>query len=316
MDMQAYRRYRAHVADVLRQQGNKVIDRLVFDHLWQLVDDDTLTAGIKSSVSYARMAAEMSETMTRGKRNRLVIFGRDDAINAVQRLVDAGLLLRLSKSREDNLAVKFVKNEVTTKLPPSYHQEILTNQSGYASQEPEGYGEVTTYLPSFHKTMRPEQSVDAARFAMHSDWMPSEVFKARVNEAWKPNEAQARALKAKLFGFVAYWQTKAVQFSQIEWELKLWRNDFEKLLTAPPDFMAVINGNVTCINKARKSKSLTPALTVPEKLWGKVLQDWGLRNGFRACLPGEEDSQYRAFLRNECERRNLREERDAMQGDK
>jgi hypothetical protein len=313
MDMQTFRHYRANVADVLRSQGNKVVDRLVFDHLWWLVDDDTLITGIKSAVSYARLAAEISETMTQGKRNRPILFSRDDAINSVRRLVEAGLLLRLSKSREDNLVLQFVQNEVTMKLPSSYHNKSVINQGSYPVQKVISSGEVTTYLPSIH----PTKSAGACehplgRFRLSLDWKPSEVFKTQINDVWKPAPAVMDVLKAKVLGFAMYWSAQSLELDQAGWELKLWKNELEKLLTAPKGAIAAPAGNVTPFNRARASSPAPKLIAVPEKLFGKVLQDWGVQRGFREMKPGEDDGVYRSFLRRECEKFNLQQERDAM----
>lgn len=322
MDMLLFTRYRRWLADALMANGNHVADRLVMGYLLDRVDD-LGKVGVGSAVSLARMASDLSEKPTKGRKP--LVFDRHDVRNAVDRLCSGGFLLRLSEQGKGNdFVVQVVfsacpdvlhysaQNKLTHSLRTTYAQKSDEKQGGYATSDGVTYAQLSINpIPSFQPPVRSEP-LPTERFAMHSDWKPSEVFKIKINETWKPNEQQLLALKAKLFGFVAYWSTQPAQNTQAEWELKLWRNELEKLFTAPASALAAFKGNVTPIDKARASKPLPRALSVPDKLFGKVLQDWGVRNGFRAFVPGEEDAQYRSFLRNECERRNLKQEREAM----
>lgn len=301
------------------QSSNHVVDRLVAYYLLSRADADG-SVGVGSALALGRIGLDISEKPVQGRK--ACTYSKDDVRNALDRLSECGVLLGLGEKNKRGYYGRFVfeafeadvgysvHNKLTRILRESYAVKTELNQDTYDTNLRETYTNLTIKdIPTIYPTnARDSEQPASERFAMHAEWIPSEVFKKQINQTWKPNDQQLTALKAKLFGFVAYWVTKLVFLTQSEWELKLWNNELEKLFTQP---LSAPKASVSHIRSGKPAQSPPRALSVPEKLFGKVLQDWGIKHGFRGVNPGEEDDQYRAFLRNQCERFNARQERDA-----
>lgn len=322
--------FQQHAEHVIRELGggsNKAVDHLVFHYLLSRVDLMTGVVGIKSAVSYSRMALDLSEKRGGGARSEPIVFNSDDVRNSVKRLLGADLFERLSEKGKGNrlmLVFKFdgqflashnsVQNEVTDRLPASYQGKTVTNQGTYDDLNGVGYGEVTinspSFLPSSVKSCSANES--GGVFELSDDWKPGQKFMEKVNNTWKPDAAMVTQMKAALMDFVFYWQTKPVRFKQQEWEHKLWRNEIEPIVTGRAAKPVVQPQRVGAAKPARAVYSAKKVIKVPSVLYGKPLQDFGVKHGFRLVNAGESDDTYRQCLIIHVEGLNNQNDREGV----
>lgn len=311
-------------------QGNKQLDRNVFAYLVDCIDLETGLIGTRHKVSHSRVAGDISERSQQGKKSEPIVFTAQGVRNAIGRMIEIGLYDRVSQKGKGGTLVlracieKFsytpdsipshesASKKVNMKLTGSYHLNNQHNQSLNAENDTP-LNEKVTINSSYLLTNTPPSVIEAGtRRSMFLSWQPSEEFKKEINKAWPASPEMLKHMKACIMTFKSYWLTQKVEFSQDEWQMKLWRNDLEPLLTGKRIPMASNQGAA----QRTPSKPYTPKpklLKVPDKLFGRVLQDWAKNNaGFREFVPGEDDNQYKQVLRNHIERLNQNAERKVM----
>lgn len=334
--------YQRDTKQLLMAHGNKQLDRNVFAYLVDLIDLNTGLIGRPFKVSNSRIACDISEKGGQGTKQVPIVFTTDHVRNAIKRLCDYGVFERLSmKGQGGNLLLRacirstnanpshsFNQNEVTDKLPASYQSQVSENKGDNTSSTTPSYGEVTISIPSFLPTT--SESADTSQstavtsstevtgknrnqtgdqdmttlMSMSLDWEPTAEFKNMINEM-KPSKSTVLNLQAAMMDFKLYWSGQNLQLNQSAWQAKLFRNDLKGLLTGES---LPVRTQKPKTAAAKPPPTMTPK--VPDKLYGALLQQWGVRNGFRKVNPGESDDRYRQQLRNHVNRNNAQTERD------
>lgn len=304
ISLRTFKRWRMAVDSYFMRRGNPLLDRLVFDYLFQRCDDESGVVGANIKVSHAGIAGDLSEKGGQGKRKELIVFSRDDVRNAIRRLVESGLLERLSLEKGDDLELRFifeaenlemsfsVQNEVTLKLPTSYHDKVEVNQGTYDGHKTGSRGEVTT-TPSTTTTTD-------SRFLMNLDWKPSDLFWKRVELAGLKRE--------QVFGgwvgeFVSYRSSNdGTRRTQAQWEHKLLENVIGYIRNPNLGKSAKI---INIANQPTRQQKARQGIVMPNLFDATALQNWAVKNGFRAANYGESSEQYRAAIHAAVTTKNL-----------
>ena len=316
------------------EMGNKLVDQAVFAYLVQTMDLDTGLIGIRYKVSNPMIALNVSEKSRQGSRSEPKSVSASLVRNTIRRLVDAGLFNRLSSKGEggylalraciknstaESVTHNSIKNKVANLSTHSRQPETVINKGSEGSQCSGSSSKVAKYLPTSLPTTNQKQQntpeVSTGPFAMSLDWQPTSKFKDTINNSYSPCAITVKRIKAAIIDFQLYWATQDLQLTQGAWAAKLFKNDLKLLLTDG----TVINRapkktiNPSSPNPTKPKTHKTPQ-SVPDRLFGRKLQDWGMRYGFRAVSPGESDDQYRGKLRNHISREGAKLERQAYTG--
>ena len=316
--------------------GNHQLDRNVFFYLIDTIDLNTGIAGSKHKLSNGRIADDISERRVQGSRAKPILFNTSGVRNAIGRLVDAGLFDRMSEKGKGNnlllractelvkapMAHNSVQKKVTHKLPTTPQAKSVTNQGTYGNEEHEGYAEVTINK-SFHPSF-PQTADDlSTKFQMDIAWQPRESFITEIVNDFNPTADMKEKLRAVKMGFKVYWSTTSTSLNQAEWENKLWKNEIEPLLVHGKLKVSSPRGNPalnaptrqTARRAAVSPKRSAKLLVVPEKYFGRVLEQWAINNAdFRRFAPGEEDIDYKRALKNHIYKLNTAEEKKSFKG--
>ena len=317
----------------IQSAGNHLSDRCVFYYLVDTIDLKTGLAGSKHALSNGRIAADISERKLQGSRSEPMVFTRGTVRHSIERLCKSGLFDRLSQQgKGNNLLLRACiesaglpmvdfsdQKKVAQKSHRSRTDNSQLNQGTYTNLETGSRTEVginnsiPSFLPSAGGSVDP-----SAKLEMSITWQPSESFKKQISSDWSPDTEMLKQIKAATMGFKSYWSTRSDQMTQAQWESKLWKNELERLLIH--GVSAVRNSHsVNAGSSQQATRSPRPAignpklLKVPEKLFGRVLQDWAVNNtGFRMVGVGESDDRYKTALRVHIDKMNNTAEKAVM----
>lgn len=308
-----------HIESEVMRLGNRDLDYKLLHYLAARMDAGTGVVGEKQAIGRGRMALDLSEKGGAGWRAKPVEYSERDVRHALDRLVNAGVLVRESSARK--LVVKFVfwadylaqdksvQKQVGRSMAEGWplnsdENHKLTEQTGREVGREVGPNLTTTITTNTRET-----------FAMHDDWLPVKGFADQAYMAGfqvKKGEAHRSLLDEAIVDVRLYWQSsKAKQRTENQhgWHQELLRT-MKRLQAQQMAFPA--GGSVTPISAAKKRPKL---LRVPWNMDAKPLQDWGVKiAGFRKAEPGEDRDAYRAALVTHVELLNNRAERAAAGG--
>jgi hypothetical protein len=294
------------------------LDRDVFHYLAERMDFKTGVTGKSRKVSYGGMAYDLTEhDGSRRKPETLQKLSKDQARNAVRRLVNAGLLQALSEqgSHQNLIVVRVfyadllglgncVKNPDATQMPDQLRKFFsvlnnifnnLGNNKNSSCQEKTNPDAITSY------TQHQQQGGD--EILMTTDWHPDQSeyemilyragFKAeKVNPLW-------------IREFIDHWASDGKRrYSQAVWTKRLAYRMIDYL--RDPGLYDRLHG----VNQQRpvnsnSAPSSRPA--IPE--WAciprddEALQNWAMRHGYGGAEPGWTYHQFRNVLRTKVENR-------------
>lgn len=259
----------------------QVIDREVFFYLCQRTDHKTGTVGQRLRVSRSGIALDISERMVPGKRSKCWVVSASDVKHAIERLVLAGLLNRLSKAEKGIDLVlervffvqylqthKSVKKQVDRPVDrklSGYNQETNNNISELEENKPTAYPEVdrqvdrTIYINTSTTT-------DAEKpFALSIDWQPTEselraILFRSVGSKHKIEDIDPRWLGE----FVGYWfSMPGRMMTQRQWTAKYSANVIRYF--SDPDLVArKFGGGVSGVTVGRQAAFDAGARNVPD----------------------------------------------------
>jgi hypothetical protein len=225
----------------------QAVDRDVFNYLSARMDLKTgVIGGEFCRVSYGGVALDLSERVGQGRRADAVrVVSSKQVQNAVGRLVDVGLLVRLSQAGKGQfLEVARVFWRSVFGLDRSEQNKVgrmlggelagfdvifslinngLGVNAGFSREGLSGeVGRTNTYIPTYQD--------DVDRFAMSLDWKPTALD---VEKGLAVAGYPVDAVKAVwVFEFVSYWSGQDRVMSQGEWTARFCR-DMVDLLANP-----------------------------------------------------------------------------------
>jgi hypothetical protein len=317
---QLYAAHFARVESVVMSLGNHNLDSKLYHYLFARMDTNGI-AGTDHAVARGRIALDLSEKGGQGKRNRLITFTPNDIDVSLLRLERAGLIERLSDRQ--TLRIKFsafiadshsyiqneVPNHVPNKLVRSPEPKTHLNQTTYVNKREGSPDEVTREVPT-NILQQQQTTIRDSAFAMNLDWKTSEAFAKRL----AIHQIRPEQVFAGWVGeFVSYWQTRPnIVLTQSEWEHKLLQNIISRLknpnigISNKATFVSrASQPNQTSNPNSADKPPIAPIkkIVIPNLYDGSQLQNWAVKNGFRASKVGESTEQYKAALRNEAEKR-------------
>lgn len=323
--------YQRDAKRVLMEHGNKQLDRNVFAYLVDCIDLRTGLIGSPFKVSHSRIASEISEQGGQGTKSVPMVFTSRAVRNAIDRLCEYGLYQRVSQKGVGGQLVLLAvieksanaadshfsaQKEVGMKLASSRQGQGVDLSGVYGGSESASCPEVGISSPSFLPSISDNPVVGADHRgvikSISLDWEPSEKFKSMINQTYTPCAVTAKRLKTAIVDFKLYWSAQDKQLTQTEWESKLFRNDLRPVLMGEQVASRAVKPAQGAQAGAGSVKRNAKVLSVPEKLYGELLQQWGVRHGFRMVNPGESDIQYRRALQNYVARRNAQVERGVV----
>ena len=202
-----------HVDDEVMSLGNRHIDQLVLRYLLVRMDAGSGVCGLRSGLSYGRIALDISEKGGAGSRKALVTFTRKDVLNCVTKWVKQGLLLRDSSSQKLRVSFVFwteylaspksaqkeVSTEVSTRL---VHQDSLKSDA-YGNKNSEVSTEVSTSLTTNYY-------IENDEFVMSDEWKPTTQF-VKLAEAYGYQVGEGANYRKLMMQGIAdvqmYWQS-------------------------------------------------------------------------------------------------------------
>jgi len=218
-----------------RLLGLHAMDERVFNYLCERTDYRSGLIGIKSSVSYGRMALDLSEHIPRKALAKQIKLTRKDAINSTARLVKANLFTRL-EAKANSKRLKLMRN---------FWRDLLNTNNSV--QNPDGTqlvqlmvllnsdkfnknSNLSDYSKSrWHNVAIPDgtnlsTTTSTNSFSMSDEWSPSRAFAARVKSAGFDIQQDDKLLfDYALVEMRMYWMAEQGNKArnQIGWELVL-----------------------------------------------------------------------------------------------
>lgn len=292
--------------DRLCEPDVHALDRQVFHALTLATEWDTGRVGGKHRISYARVAAHLSEDIPRkaiGSQQR--VTGRQ-VRNSVDRLIRFGLFERISEKNADQLELVRV-----------FWRDLVT--AGKSAQNPDGRQMAATMhsladkFDSKNKEM--ERSAESSRQGNgdpdgiysynnhhHTRARAREDSRVKLTLDWQPDHHCQQMLKFRYGAdpgdrlnpdwtreFVLYWATEGVAKTPEQWARKWVKTMIQYLRN--PEFFDSINGLKGAEKQTPKGRRVEP---VPRN--DGALLAWARKHGFRDARPGEETPAYRAEL--------------------
>jgi hypothetical protein len=263
------------------------VDERIFNYLAERTDYATGNIGIKSAVSYSRMALELSENIPRKAITKQVRISRKQAEVSVNRMNKVQLLTRINTSSS---------NKKLTLVRPYWQKIMLINNS---VQNPDGsqlgqlmiklnsgYFNTNSHLQNDSKSRwetntRPDgtnlstttTNNSIHSFAMHDDWQPSEHFAERVKTAGFNIQHDDKLLyDYALVEMRMYWMSDQPDrtYNQIGWERTLLKSmqhtkvqGVQDAITAPQISSVGINTPKTTTKPGTPSKPTIPPVPNP-----------------------------------------------------
>jgi hypothetical protein len=298
--------------EILREM--QPLDRDVFNYLAERVDFETGMIGRSRKVSYGSMAYDLSEhEAERRRRESLRTVTSKQVENSIGRLVNAGLLSRLSKSgfNQSLLLVRVfwvaalgkgtcaqkpdgsqlgVLLGVLNKLSSNKNNNIESNSQSSQEARREAVG--TTSI-----TQQQQQADE--KFTMRLDWQPTAgEFEVLLFRAGKRMDAVQQEWVAE---FVAYWFGEGKrQYSQREWTARLAMRVVD-LLRDPGRFERERGGQQAKLPPTSSRSGLPEWARIPRN--DDDLTPWAMRHGYGAADIGWNWLQYRGALQCAVEAR-------------
>ncbi len=299
----------------------RILDREVFYYLEQRMDRETGVIGKKVKVSYGGIALDISERMSPGRRDALLVFTSKQIEHAVGRLVSEGLLKRLESVRDRRQLVvvriffaeylfrhKSAKKQVGSGLVEGGDEylldnsieikDIITNGNSMSCVNLDEVG-TTIYISS--STTKPED-----RFSMNLEWSPTESdLRAILFRAVGSKHKLEDIDPAWLANFVAYWSGQGGrQMTQQQWTAKF-AGDVVRYFRDPAFVAAKFGSGSQGAGAGQAQPSNGKAM--PD--WARLprgddeLSAWAVKHGYGDAFMGESYKDFRDRLRGLINRR-------------
>ncbi len=300
------------------------LDSDVFNYLCSKTDWASGQVGVRSKVSYSRIALALTEDIPRKPTRSLRQVKRKCVYNSVQRLIKAGLLISESITEED-------KNALI--LSRVFWLDLLTLQASSTnadSQQLAGCLREVFGDKACHSTVFKSSNDDKNPTRCHADgtYKSNNLSNAKSDLfclplTWRYDEKlvelflqaagfSAKQIKTVWFGkYVQYWSRRDVQRTQREWS-EHFANHMQSYLLRP-DFFEKMNGMLNYLDddtssvKTRSPRSRgksSKKLTVPMIKEGAQLQAWAVKHGLPDAPVGASTTEYYQWLCNVVERAN------------
>jgi len=299
------------------------LDTDVFGYLCQRTDWSTGTVGVKSAISHARIAFDLSEDIPRKPTRNLRVVNNKAVQDSISRLIKVGLFDRHSQSlqeganrnrlllvrvlwREFLTARHFLKNpDVDQTL--GFFSELKNNNIFNNSSLEENTAVENTSRRSSDVTNNSNYitNADTHKFRMSLTWQPDRDFVDLFLSAcgFKGSEIQ----KVWFGKYVQYWYKEEMFKTQHEWS-EHFANHMQGYLIDAGRFDR-LNGVGVTPTVRNNTGSQPKRLTVPNIPDGSRLQSWAMSHGLEACPVGYDTRQYYQMLCNHVERINLDNEK-------
>lgn len=215
----------------------QVADREVFFYLAQRTDRHSGVVGNKCHVSYGGMALDLSERLSPGRRKALIVFSSTDIRNSVQRLVDAGILKRMSGDKKGCRLVlvrvffekwlnrdKSKQKQVSKGLGFGYQgekQDININNNELEGNKKDRLRANSDEVSTTSNNLLHQQNGE--EFSMNLDWRPNEsVLQSILMRAGGVTYALDKVDPAWVTNFVGYWWGRQDRkLNERQWTYKL-----------------------------------------------------------------------------------------------
>ena len=308
------------------------LDSDVFYYLCAKTDWATGRIGERSKLSYARIAATLSEDIPRKPKRSLRRVTRKCVHNSVKRLIKAGLLISASISElEKNrlvldrplwlavlathhsstnadrrqLDALFSEFERIKVIKNSHLESGLTK--GNTDQSACRYPADGTYQYNNISNTASDQ-----KSSMTLNWQADKKY---VDHFLKASGFSGSQIKKIWFGkYVQYWSQQETCRTQREWSAHF-ANHMQGYLLKP-NFFEEVNGllediepSTAMLHRTKKSKSDTKRLTVPMMSDGAKLQAWAVARGLPTAPAGANTAAYHRLLCHQVEKRNNAQDR-------
>jgi hypothetical protein len=298
--------------EILREM--QPLDRDVFNYLAERVDFETGMIGRSRKVSYGGMAYDLSEhEAERRRRESLRTVTSKQVENSIARLVNAGLLSRLSKSgfNQSLLLVRVfwvaALGKGTCAQKPDGSQlgvllgalnKLSSNKNNNIESNSQSSQEARREAVGTTSITQQQQQADE-KFTMRLDWQPTaDEFEVLLFRAGKRMDAVQQEWVAE---FVAYWFGEGKrQYSQREWTARLAMRVVD-LLRDPGRFERERGGQQAKLPPTSSRSGLPEWARIPRN--DDDLTPWAMRHGYGAADVGWNWLQYRGALQCAVEAR-------------
>ena len=302
------------------------LDSDVFHYLAAHTDWATGQIGMRSKLSYSRIALSLTEDIPRKPNRTLRVVKRKCVYNSVQRLIKAGLLRSESVSEQDNNALILIR---------LFWEELLhlNNSSSNAdSQQLVGFFAEITTCNFFNNSYldNGKQNEISDRYPPDGTYKKTNYINNTANTifslslTWQYDENlvelflhaagfSAKQIKPIWFGkYVQYWSGQAIERTQEEWS-RHFANHMQNYLLRP-DYFEKMNGMLEEeTNSVAHSTANANSITVPRLNDGSQLQAWAMAKGLPTAPVGFSTTQYYQLLCNAVERKRMVKEREEQQ---
>ncbi len=300
------------------------LDSDVFCYLAAHTDWATGEIGVRSKLSYSRIALALTEDIPRKPNRTLRVVKRKCVYNSVQRLIKAGLLRSESVSELDNNALILIR---------VFWEQLLQqgdSSSHVDSQQLAGFfAEMTKYNVFNNNDLKENKQTEISdryspdglyKKTIYINNAASDIFSLSLT--WHYDEKlvelflqaagfSTKQIKQIWFGkYVQYWSSQAIERSQEEWS-RHFANHMQSYLLRP-DYFEKMNGMLE-EETASIPHSSAKSVTVPRLNDGSQLQAWAIAKGLPTAPVGFSTTQYYQLLCNAVERKRMVKEREGKQ---
>jgi hypothetical protein len=300
------------------------LDSDVFSYLAAHTDWATGEIGVRSALSYARIALALTEDIPRKPNRTLRVVKRKCVYNSIQRLIKAGLLLSESVSKLDNNALILIRvfwlqllqqndpsNNVDRQHLAGFFAELSRrNVFNNNDLDENKITDISVRYPADGTYKKPINITNAAtpKFSLSLTWQYDENL---VELFLQAAGFSAKQIKQIWFGkYVQYWSNETIERTQAEWS-RHFANHMQGYLLRP-DYFEKMNGMIE--NEAMTTVHATAKTNaVPRLNDGSQLQAWALAKGLPSAPVGFSTTQYYQLLCNAVERKRIAQEREGKQ---
>ncbi len=297
------------------------LDSDVFHYVAAHTDWATGQIGVRSKLSYARIALALTEDIPRKPNRTLRVVKRKCIYNSVQRLIKAGLLHSESVSKLNHNALILIRVFWVALLQQN------PSSNNVDSQQLLGFFAELSKFNVFNNSHLDEnkQNAISVRYSpvglykkpIYINNAASDIFSLSLTWQYDENLVESflqaagfstKQIKQIWFGkYVQYWSSQPIERTQEAWS-RHFANHMQSYLLRP-DYFEKMNGMLE-EETTSTSHSNAKRVTVPRLNDGSQLQAWAIAKGLPTAPVGFTTTQYYQLLCNAVERKRMVKERE------